>query len=412
VKPYPSYSLSRDPEPRPHMGGTDGASTTQTSEQNWSVTAAKEVSFQIRLTSGVLDPGNQQLIEAGAAVGQDLQPRRLLVVDSRVADIYGEQIRAYFLAHGAKFRLLALPCTEAGKRIEAVQQIIDELDDFGIDRNRDPLIAIGGGVLMDIAGVAACLYRRGSPYVRVPTTLIGLVDAGIGSKTGVNHGPHKNRLGAYYPARVTLADRSFLATLDDRHIVNGLAEILKVALVRDVVLFELLETYGTDLIKTRFQDGGDDVGAAASQVLHRAIQGMLQELAPNLWEQDLERLMDYGHSFSPTLEMAALPQLLHGEAVSIDMALSTVLSLQRGLLTEGEVARIFAVSKKLALPVRHELIEPGLLSAALAETTRHRGGEQRLPLSTGIGKATFVNDVTIAELTSAGILLAGRWSHD
>jgi 3-dehydroquinate synthase len=132
---------------------------------------------------------------------------------------------------------------------------------------------------------------------------------------------------------------------------------------------------------------------------------MLEELQPNLWEKELERVVDYGHSFSPTLEMRALPTLLHGEAVSIDMALTTVLAEGRGLISSRHRERIINVMRRLRLPFWHPLCEPGLLEEALNDTIRHRDGLQRLPLPVGIGGAHFVNDLTVAELSRGAEIL-------
>jgi 3-dehydroquinate synthase len=371
----------------------------------WEMRSLQEVSYQVRLVSGVLDPANDLLAGAGAWPGEKAA-RRVVVADSAVNDVYGEAIHRYFGQHSAEHRLVVLDVCEERKRLELVTQVIDELDRFGIDRRREPLVAIGGGVLMDVAAFAASIYRRSTPYVRVPTTLVGLVDAGVGAKTGVNYGRHKNRVGTYFPSTVTLCDRGFLATLDRRHVVNGMAEILKIALIKDRRLFELLEVNGSALIASRFQDDDGVRERVAVEVLHRAIEAMLEELAPNLWEQKLERVVDYGHSFSPTLEMHALPELLHGEAVAVDMALTTVLSVQRGLVSSAEATRVFGVMRALGLPLWHPLCESNLLREALHDTIRHRNGQQRVPLARGIGAATFVNDLCDTELARAAEVLA------
>jgi len=128
---------------------------------------------------------------------------------------------------------------------------------------------------------------------------------------------------------------------------------------------------------------------------------MLEELQPNLWEDDLERVVDYGHSFSPTIEMEALPELLHGEAVTIDMALTTVLAHGRGLLGDVETERVLRTMSGLGLPTWHRLCTPELLVKALADTVRHRDGRLRMPLTTGIGAACFVDEVSAAELDEA-----------
>ncbi|MGH3918396.1 MAG: sedoheptulose 7-phosphate cyclase [Gammaproteobacteria bacterium] len=366
----------------------------------WSVRATQTISYDVCMVEGLLDPDNPSLIEAGTANRTD-RPRRFIVVDATIHQLYGLALRQYLDHHNCHYDLCVLSVSEQTKTMDAVFTVVRELKSFGISRRNEPIIAIGGGVLLDIVGLASSLYRRGTPYVRVPTSLIGLVDAGVGVKTAVNFGCHKSMLGAYFPPAVSLLDRSFLATLDDRHISNGLAEILKIALIKDWYLFQLLESYAELLLDERFQ-GRTPIGdTVAKKVLSRAIDGMLEELQPNLWENKLERLVDYGHSFSPTLEMRALPELLHGEAVSIDMALSTVLAHGRSLVCGQDRDRILEVIRQLRLPIWHPLCEPGLLRQALHNTIRHRDGLPRLPVPVGIGAACFVNDLTVAELSRA-----------
>merc|ERR1711871_1772852 len=206
-----------------------------------------------------------------------------------VHNLFGDKIEAYFAHHQVETRLLVLPTTEENKNMDMVLKIAEAIHDLGIDRRLDPVIAIGGGVCMDIVGFAASMYRRRTPYIRVPTTLMGYVDASIGAKAGVSFytpadGWRKNKLGAYMPPALTLLDRSFLATLDQRQLSNGAAEIAKMALVKDPELYKLLHKHGTALIERKFQDlpaaaGG---GAVPATVLDSAIHTMLEELAPNL----------------------------------------------------------------------------------------------------------------------------------
>jgi len=352
------------------------------------------------MVDGLLDPENRTLIEAGTTSRTD-RPRRFVVVDATIYQLYGLDLRRYLDHHNCHYDLCVLPVSEETKTMDAVFTTVRGLNSFGISRRNEPIIGIGGGVLLDIVGLASSLYRRSTPYVRVPTSLIGLVDAGVGVKTGVNFEDHKNRLGTYFPSAVALLDRSFLATLSDRHISNGLAEVLKIGLIKDWRLFQLLEEYAELLLTERCQGRTPTGDVVARNVFSRAIGGMLEELQPNLWENKLERVVDYGHSFSPTLEMRALPALLHGEAVCVDMALTTVLAEGRGLVSSRDRERILDVMRRLRLPVWHPLCEPGLLGEALRDTVRHRDGLQRVPLPVGVGGACFVNDLTVAELTRA-----------
>eukprot|EP00879_Flechtneria_rotunda_P023442 GHRR01024795.1.p1 GENE.GHRR01024795.1~~GHRR01024795.1.p1 ORF type:complete len:285 (+),score=106.24 GHRR01024795.1:475-1329(+) len=238
---------------------------------------------------------------------------------------------------------------------------------------------------------------------------MAIVDASIGIKTAVNFHEKKNKLGTYCPPLGVFYDTAFLNTLDSRHISNGSAEILKMACVKDRHLFELMDKHATDLIKNKFQ------GPVAAAAIRRSIQGMLEELEYNLWEAILVRLVDYGHTISPELEMAALrssSMLLHGEAVTIDMALSTELSAGRGLLTSKERLRVLDLMHALRLPLWHESVDMKLLMKGLEDMTRARDGLQRVPLMKGIGAAVFVNDITEAEMQAAADrLLAYAAAH-
>lgn len=381
---------------------TDGLTRRHATSVTWTVEAVKQVRYHVVEATGLFEPENTLLLSGCGDVPLRAGDRRLVVIDSTVQKLHGQRITRYFDHHGIAVTLVPLDAGESAKRWSLVTDVVDAMNDFGIDRRREPVIAIGGGVLLDVVGLAASLYRRGTPYVRIPTTLVGLVDAGVGVKTGVNYGQGKNRLGTYAPAVATFVDRSFLATLDPRHLSNGLAEILKMALIKSEELFGLLEDFGPLLIEDRFQGSTPALETAARRVVSEAIHLMLEELQPNLWETVLERCVDYGHSFSPTVEMEALPELLHGEAVAVDVALTTVLGRMRGDVTERQAQRVLELMDGLRLPLWTEVLaRPGILDGALADTVRHRDGEQRLPLPVGIGHHRFVNDITPEELDRA-----------
>ncbi|CCH32528.1 sedoheptulose 7-phosphate cyclase [Actinosynnema sp. NPDC047251] len=360
--------------------------------KSWTVNATQEVSYDVRQTDRVLDPGNRDLARAAA-----LHPgaRRLVVVDRQVWQLYGPDVRAYFRHQRVDARYVALPTDEPNKTVESVYAVVDAADAAGLNRRSDPIIAIGGGVLTDVVGLAASLYRRGIPFIRVPTTLIGLVDAAVGVKTAINHHSHKNRLGTYFPAATTLLDQSFLRTLPTRHVANGLAEIVKIALVRDRVLFDLLADRAADVVEL-VKHGG-----VGGEIIERAVGGMLAELAPNLWEQELRRLVDFGHTFSPGFELNADHPLLHGEAVAVDMVLCCLIAQGRGLLSEDEVRRVVRLLRLIGLPVTTSGVTPDQLVRCLEDATRHRDGHQHLPLPQGLGHGVFVEDVTPEEIHRA-----------
>lgn len=335
-----------------------------------------------------------------------------------MAALYLHDVQKYFNSHGIKAHILILPGEERNKRQSAVTDILNELVVFGL-RRREPIVAIGGGVILDIVGMAANLYRRGVPYIRVPTTLLALVDASVGVKNGVDFdsptcGCQKNRVGSFYAPSSALLDKSFISTQDERNVINGLGEIMKLALVRSLDLFHLLEAHGARLVDERFQ--GED--GVADRVIELSIQIMLEELGPNLWEERLERCVDFGHTFSKIMEMLPGLEIMHGEAVNIDGFFSVILSRRRGLCSYAERDRILAAMRSIGLPSMvpitssfsssPKLSRPdeqaemvAMLWRGLEDAVEHRHGKQRLPLIAGIGQSVCVSDITKEELEEA-----------
>lgn len=365
----------------------------------WQVSVQQAVQYTIVERDGFFMEANYEEAIFGPKAVNEIT-RRLVVIDDKVLKHFGESIQDYFTRNNVLVDMLVLSVSEEAKVLRTVFVIMDKMTDIKLQRRSEPVIVIGGGVLLDIVGLAASLYHRGIPYVRVPTTLIGMIDAGIGAKTAVNYNMRKNQIGTYYPPTAVLIDKTFLSKLDERHVRNGIGEILKMALIKDKTLFLLLEESSYAIITDKFQQN-----LSTKKIIHRSIQSMIEELEKNLWEINLERLVDFGHTFSPTLEMKAIPALLHGETVALDIAICVTLSYNRGLLTQKELKRIFSVYKALGLLIYHQFCEPKLLMEALEDSTIHRDGLQRMPLPKGIGEGVFVNDITYQEIENAVYIL-------
>ena len=265
------------------------------------VTYQHTIEYEVINTSNLFHPQNWALLSAGRIE----DARRFIVVDSNVERHYSAEIWNYFSHHHIEAKIITFPGGEENKTVERYLSILRELDSFPIHRRDEPIIAIGGGVLTDVVGFVASSYRRGVPHIKVPTTLMGYVDASIGIKTGINFNGSKNRLRSFHPPQKVLLDKSLLKTLPRRHILNGVCEIIKLAIIKDAELFSLLETHGTQSVDAQFQD--EEGGA----ILDRAINGMLEELQPNLFEEDLARKVDFGHTFSYGLETRHESHLFH-----------------------------------------------------------------------------------------------------
>ena len=365
---------------REHRGRFDA-------DRRWRVPEDPPKAYEV-----TLDPGLAGLREA-LRLQRPGRGRRLLVCDARVWELYEGRLRA---ALGpVELETLLLDVEEPNKALPAVQAVIDAFDRFGLLRRSEPVLAVGGGALLDVVGFAASIFRRGVPYVKVPTTLLAMIDAAIGVKTGINHNGAKSRLGTYYLPAAVLIDNAFLRTLDLRQYRSGLAEAVKIAVVADPQLFDAIEAGRGEL------SVGAPEEALESELIERSVTAMLNELTGNLREDRLERLVDIGHTFSPALEIALEPQLLHGEAVALDLALTVTLSERRGLLDACAARRVLSLLGALGLPVTHPGMTFELLWAGLCDAARHRDGLQRVPLLRDVGRARFVSDIDADELSAA-----------
>ena len=234
-----------------------------------------------------------------------------------------------------------------------------------------------------------------------PYYLDGQIDAGVGVKGAVNLPEKKSALGCFFAPDAVFIEPSFLKTLSLRHISLGIAEIIKVALVRDKSLFCLFERHVSQFLESRFSSPHDE----SRMVLWGSVKRMIEELSGNLYEdQGYQRLMDFGHTVSPLLEVRSKFRLSHGEAVAIDMAFTIALASQLGALADDARDRALSVIASSSLPLRSGLLTEALCMDSFRETTVHRGGALNLVLPTSLGRAEFIkhaNEIPSSLLRSA-----------
>jgi 3-dehydroquinate synthetase len=316
------------------------------------------------------------------------------VLDERVADLYGAQIRAY-----AKRRLnttgeIVIVASESNKTLSQVDLICRTATQAGLSR-RGFIIAAGGGITLDIAGLAASMLRRGVGYIRIPTTLVGLVDVSVGVKQAVNAFGEKNILGSFYPPHCSINDYRFLQSLPVPALAAGVAEIVKIALVRDERLLSDLECHTPLLMRSHWQAPPQ----VAQSIAVRAELLMMEELSTNLFETGLARLVDFGHSFSPLIETSSQYRISHGEAVALDIFLSTAIGVRRNLCDASLLTRVGTLLQSWGLSVCHPAMPPAAaIYAALDKVRLHRGGDLNLVIPTAAGSAVFLQDVSKEEI--------------
>ena len=366
-------------------------------ETAFHVEAFEKIDYSMVYVDGAFAPASTQIADSFRPYG-----RCLMVVDATVYDLYGEQMRAYFAHHEIDLTPYPVVIKETDKTLRTIERIVDAFGEFGLVR-KEPVLVVGGGLTTDVAGFACAAFRRSTNYIRVPTTLIGLIDASVSIKVGVNHGKAKNRLGAYHASQKVLLDFSFLRTLPIDQVRNGMAELIKISTVANREIFGLLEAHGEDLLRTRFGhlDGSPELRDVAHRLTYAAIETMLDLEVPNLHELDLDRVIAFGHTWSPVLELAPDVPYFHGHAIAIDMAFSATIAEQRGYLSPDDRDRILELMSSLGLTLTSEHFTPAVLRTATDAIVQTRDGLLRAAVPRPIGTCDFVNDLTADELEHA-----------
>ena len=368
--------------------------TLTATESAFHVQGQERIDFSLLYARGVFSTDNRELADTYRSYG-----RCLMVIDEVVHDLHGDRIEAYFAHHGIELTVFRVRIGEKAKTLRTVEQIVDAFADFGLLR-KEPVLVVGGGLTTDVAGFACASYKRSTNYIRIPTTLIGLIDASVSIKVAVNHGKHKNRLGAYHASQKVLLDFSLLATLPEDQVRNGMAELVKIAVVANAGIFDLLEKYGEDLLRTRFGhlDGDEQLLEVADTITYDAIRTMLTLEVPNLHELDLDRVIAYGHTWSPTLELMPERPFFHGHAISVDMAFSATIAQQRGHISAMQRDRVLGLMSGLGLAIDSPHLTPELLRSATTSIVQTRDGLLRAALPAPIGSCVFVSDLGADEL--------------
>lgn len=333
----------------------------------------------------------ENMFKDHSALAELINDRKTLVVTTpTVNELYGYPLRQFLNNNDIDAEVLVLSVKEQDKTMATVERICAEAQKFGLTR-KSLMIGFGGGVCTDLVSVSASLFRRGISFVRIPTTLIGQVDAGIGIKGSLNFNDRKSYLGCFLPPEAVLIDKNFLKTLPAHHLRNGFAEIIKMALIGNVTLFQLVEEHASSLINTGFTH----LQRQGKMILEFSIRDMLAELETNFYETKVEpRYADFGHTFSPSLESKTKFVLSHGEAVSIDMALSAAISHIIGWLSKENFDRIIRMLQHISLPISSSFLTVDLCLKAINDAEQNRGGIH-LVVPTNVGKADFINDYSL-----------------
>ena len=345
----------------------------------------KEIRVALGARSYPILIGSDWLGGIGARVRDVLGPkpaRAAVVSDSRVAPLYVPRVAASLRDAGFAVTEIQIPEGEQHKNLAWLALVYDRLIESQIERS-SPVVAVGGGVVGDLAGFAAATVLRGVPLVQVPTTLLAQVDAAIGGKTAINHATGKNLIGAFHQPRLVAIDIHTLKSLPRREYVAGLAEVVKYAAILDAALFDRLEASVETLLRLD-PELLDTVVATCCR-----LKAMVVEADET--EGDFRAVLNFGHTIGHAVEtLTEYRRFLHGEAVAIGMVCAARLSQARGTLMRGDAERIEALLKRLGLPVA----VPGDLAAeqlalAIEADKKAAGGKIKFVCLDGLGKTRF-----------------------
>ena len=320
-------------------------------------------------------------------------PRYVIITDSNVESHIGMELVKLLRQAGIRVELLSFAAGENSKNMDTVVDLARRMVHLGADR-QTAILALGGGVVGDVAGFLASIYMRGILLVQIPTTLLAQVDSSVGGKTGVDLPEGKNLLGTFYQPERVYADIGVLTTLPQAEIRNGLAEVVKYGMIRSPGLFDFLEQKWRVIVSLEPR--------TTAHIVFSSCSIKADVVSADEREGDLRRILNFGHTVGHAVEAAANYQIPHGEAVSMGMVVVSRISVAKGLMPEGDLDRLLRLLDRLNLPGK---IPANLSRKELIDLLRHdkkaRSGRPHFVLSRGIGQILVTDDVSREELDAA-----------
>ena len=344
-------------------------------------------SYPITIGSGILPAIGRLLNEL------DFSGSIALVSNTTVFPLYGTLVSRSLSASGLSCTEIILPDGEEFKTMASAEKICEAMLRARLDRT-SVLVALGGGVIGDLAGFAASVYMRGIDFIQIPTTLLAQVDSSVGGKTGVNHPLGKNMIGAFYQPKLVLADISTLDTLPDRELKAGLAEVIKYGLIRDPEFFVWLEE-NIERLLARDRD-------ALAYAVHRSCANKAEVVAADERETGERALLNLGHTFGHAIETGiGYGEWLHGEAIAAGTLIAAELSRRLGWLDAEAVLRIERLFVRAGLPVRGAPLGAARYLALMRHDKKVQDGKLRLVLLKRIGSAVVSDEADEATIVAA-----------
>lgn len=334
--------------------------------------------YRILIGGGLLRRAGAYLKEAG--LGESL----VIITNPMVQSLHGTELRNRLTAEGFKVTVLTVAEGEEQKSLDTAGHLYEELTTAYAER-KTAILALGGGVIGDLAGFVAATYLRGVPLVQVPTTLLAQVDSSIGGKVAVNHGKLKNKIGAFYQPRLVISDISTLKTLPAAEMANGLAEVIKCAVIKDKDLFGFLEANLSNI--------KDE--SVLGEIVFRTAGIKARIVEQDETDQGERNLLNFGHTIGHAIETACDFGVRHGQAVASGMILASEIAVRMGLFKPAELKRLTNVIAAAGLSAKKPVLDTKKIIQAIKHDKKVSGGKVRFVLPRAIGDAFLSEDVKL-----------------
>ena len=319
----------------------------------------------------------------------DFNDKLVIITNPVVQELYGNELRESLLAHGFTATVLLVADGEEQKSLDVAGRLYTELTQCYAERTT-PILALGGGVIGDLAGFVAATYLRGVPLVQIPTTLLAQVDSSIGGKVAVNHGQLKNKIGAFYQPRLVISDTATLKTLPAKEFANGMAEVIKSAVIQDSPFFTFIEA-NLDKIKQMDDD-------ALEEVVFRSASIKANVVAQDELDMGLRNILNFGHTVGHAIETVSDFEVEHGQAIAMGMMAAARIAQKKGLLASGELTRLKGVIAGAGLPTEMPDLDNKKIIQAIRHDKKIIAGRIRFVLPKAIGNVFVTDEVSLSLL--------------
>ena len=340
-------------------------------------------SYEVTLEAGIISKIGEELLKIGIR-----NNRKILVIsNNEIATLYGDKLVKNLKDKNYQVKIFLIKSGELHKNLETLNNIYDFAFEFGLDRN-SLIIALGGGIVGDITGLAAATWLRGIEYIQIPTTLLSMVDSSVGGKTAVNHPKGKNLIGAFHQPKAVFIDPETLKTLPKREFNAGMAEVIKYAIIKDKNLFSFLES---EKNKNKLINLDNQ---SLIKIINSSIKTKSLIVSEDEQEHGIRAILNYGHSFGHVIEnLCGYGEFLHGEAISIGMKIAGKIALEKGLWSQEEFERQDNLLKLYFLPTEIPKINKKDVLTILMGDKKVRDGKMRFILPNRIGEVGIFDDI-------------------